>query len=329
MIQRHRYILEVVGIIVVASIIGVIIAFWGIWLGPKESTAPVVINEVYLGFLEDAPSSHQWIELFNRTKEWQTLEGWSVEVGTGARLALPRTVLAPHGYAIVAASEQEFRADFGEFPGLVINPAGSWRGLDRQNDFVVLRNPQGKAIDAVNWGAGTGGPEDVELWKDARPAPGAPWMIVDGVVKVEHSYERRPSGLDRDTPADFIGQPFPSPGTVNAPSAPRSDHRLLQDWTNAASYAGGILLWVGFVYIALVARRFEALTQQRTFWQAMLFAPSGILIYNLVQAYGFQKRGRMLPGEQWWSFLILFVSGIGCAALVYIFRERAERILED
>lgn len=328
MLQRHRFLLEAIAVIVITGIIGVLIAFYSVILGPAETDTAVVINEVYPAYLEDNPKPHQWVELYNRTKEWRTLDGWALD--SGQQALLPQIILPPEGYVIIAASPQQFRTDFPNFLGEVVAPADGWPDLNRENDFLALRNTQGRPVDKINWGQAADVPDDVQpLWEaPVAFGGGAPWLLSEGEIAADHSLERRPVGMDRDIPRDFLRQPYPSPGTVNVPSATEPAQRLFIDWTNVASYAGGILLWVAFVYIALIARRFEALTQQRTYWQAMLVAPSGILIYNIVQAYGFLTRGRMTVTEQWWSFVILFVSALGCTALVYIFRQRAQRILE-
>lgn len=365
MLQRNRFLLEAIAIIVIAGVIGVIIAFYGRIIGTSETTTPIVINEVYPAYTVKDPPTHQWVELYNRTKDWQTLKGWSLESNARIRLPLPEITLPPRGYAIVAASTDQFMVDHGQFPGRVVSPAVPWTELKHHSDYLLLRDGQGRVQDVLNWGYMVDTPpEGIPLWDSPPFALGVGWLlppnpsgenfdvpsleeldftkgwIVEGVMQEgnilyrvarvanDHSLERRPVGTDHDTPGDFVRQPWPSPGTVNAPSGTRAAQLLLVEWTNVASYAGGIILWIAFVYIAMVARRFEALTQQRTFWQAMLVAPAGILIYNVIQAYGFLARGSMTQGEQWTGFLILFFSAIGCTVLVYIFRQRAQRILE-
>lgn len=324
MIQRYRYLLEALAIIVITGIIGVVVAFSGS-LSRTESDAPVVINEVYPAFQAEVPVPQQWFELYNRNEEWHVLEGWTVEMTAGVRLALPRIVLAPQGYAVVALSKDQFLAAYPGFPGQVVGLQGSSSGLGMSlaKGYLVLRDAQGRVVDAVNWGRPDRPPADVTLWEAPAFEPGSGWA-----GKVSSSLERRPLGLDTDRSSDFIRQPFPSPGTVNLPSATSGAYSFFIDWTNAAAVGGGILLWIAFVFIALIARRFEALTQQRTYWWAMLVAPIGILVYNLIQAYGFLVRGRMLLEEQWAGFVTLFVSALVCTILVYIFRRRAKRILE-
>ncbi len=330
-IQRHRFVLEAIAIIVITGLIGVMIAFFGESytryqraVAPPESSAAVVINEVYPALLSDDPGPHQWIELYNRTQEWQMLDGWALETAAGGRLPLPHVALPPHGYLVVAASVEQFMADHPTYIGEVVAPTTPWPGLDQQADYIVLRDLQGQPVDAVNWGTlPPNAPEDAGLWSEPKFSGGTPWL-----KETSFSFERWPVGVDRDVSTDLIYQPYPSPGTVNVPSATRAANNLFIQWTNVASYAGGLLLWIAFVYIALIARRFETLTQQRTFWQAMLVAPSGIMVYNIIQAWGFLQRGRMNDTEKWWGFSILFVSALICTGLVYLFRDRAKRILE-
>ncbi len=331
MIQRYRFVLEAIATVLIAGIIGVLIAFYGRIIGPKEQPTPVVINEVYFAYLANDPAPHQWIELYNnRVSEWMRLQGWRLETSQG-QVRLPEMLLPPQGYAIVASSREQFLTDHPGYPGLVVSPLEAWPGLDPRNDFLILRNAQGDPVDALNWGQASGGPGDVRLWNNPAFAPGGgvPWLLnKDKTVRNDHSLERKVVGRDLDLPQDFMRQPFPSPGTVNPPATTRAAQLLLIDWTNVASFAGGILLWVAFVYVALIARRFEALTHQRTFWQAMLVAPSGILVYNIIQAYGFLSRGAMNDREKWWGFSFLFGSALLCTVLAYIFRRRARRILE-
>jgi len=328
MFQRYRFLLEAIAIIAITVAIGVVVAFYFHSFPSGETHTPVVINEVYPAYLSDDPAPHQWFELLNRTGKWMTLEGWSVEITASNRLSLPTIVLPPHGYAVVAGSRDQFLAGHSNYPGLVVSAENAWPGLNRKSDFLVLRDAQRQPVDAVNWGSGSKGPADARLWTAPSFGSGAPWLLKSGQVAADHSLERRPAGVDHDGPGDFIRQPFPSPGTVNIPAGGRPDYLLFISWTNVVSVAGGILLWIAFVYIALIARRFEALTQQRTLWQAMLVVPIGILVYSLFQAYGFLTRGSMLLREQWWGFLALFVSALLCAGLVFLFRRRAKGILE-
>ncbi len=345
-IQRQRYLLEAIGIVVIAVLLGMVIFLYDRipGLGPAETSTPVVINEVYPAFCrpdaqdpkvcsadEQALRLHQWFELYNRTGDWKVLEGWAVEMVPGDMLSLPRIVLPPHGFAVVAADEQQFRADHTDYPGLLVSLAGgSWPGIGRQDGFLVLYGADRQAVDWLNWGKVAALPDSVkQMWATPGFAQGAPGIVsADGKILSDHSLERKPLGADRDVPGDVIRQPFPSPGTIHEPSGTAFTLGLFIDWTNIVSLAGGILLWVAFIYVALIARRFEALTQQRTFWQAMLLAPSGILFYVIVQSYGFRTRGSMTVDEQWWGFVVLFVSALLCAALVFLFRQRAKKILE-
>jgi hypothetical protein len=329
MLQRYRFVLEAIVIIVVTGIFGVVIGFYGpkIQQSKAETGTPVVINEVYPALLPGTPASPQWVELYNRTGQWQPLDGWWLETVAGNPVRLPPLNLAPYGYAIVAASTAQFQAAYPGYLGIVTSP-DAWGEIDRANGFVVLRNADGAAVDQVNWGdpAQFAPPADVKMEKASIP-PGVGWLFKEGKLQADHSMERRPVGMDRDIAADWVRQPFPSPGTVNQPSATRAAQALFIDWTNAASFAGGLLLWIAFVFVALIARRFQALTQQRTYWQAMLVAPIGILVYNIIQGLAFLAHGSMNDAEKWWGFVILFVSAVMCTVLVFVFRQRAKSIL--
>ena len=136
------------------------------------------------------------------------------------------------------------------------------------------------------------------------------------------------AGLDRDLPADWILQPNPSPGRVLPPAQSPDEYVLLTTSTNWAANLGGLLLSLAFVFIALVARRFELLFGQRTFWPLMLVSPVGILFYVTVQARAFQVRGRMTYGEQWMSFSVLLASA-AVSAWVTLRFYRLARALEE
>jgi len=69
-------------------------------------------------------------------------------------------------------------------------------GLANNGDRVILKDSQGNTIDAMNYGDDTG------VW-----SPGCP-----GVAK-GHSLTRSPNGHDTDSPADFIDNANPNPGT--------------------------------------------------------------------------------------------------------------------
>ena len=120
-LQRQRFVLEALAIILISGAVGFLVFFTDRLVGPADSGAPVVINEVYPAFCQrnpafpgepkaakwlcpmpEAPEPYQWFELYNRTGNWQVLEGWSVEMEAGSPQALPRLVLPPYGYAVVA-----------------------------------------------------------------------------------------------------------------------------------------------------------------------------------------------------------------------------------
>ncbi|GIV96099.1 MAG: hypothetical protein KatS3mg057_0756 [Herpetosiphonaceae bacterium] len=152
---------------------------------------------------------------------------------------------------------------------------------------------------------------------------------------------RRSIGLDSNAASDWRPGPA-SPGSRSLPTVRSSTRIVLIELTNYISLIGGFLLWSAFVLIGLIARRFERLTGQRTFWQAMVIAPIGIVIYNLIQTNAFFSRGAMTDCrttkrgwvfefslcEQLWSFVPLFIAAAIMTYAILLFYRAARRILE-
>ena len=44
---------------------------------------------------------------------------------------------------------------------------------------------------------------------------------------------------------------------------------------------GAVLLWLAFIVLGIIARRYEIVLGERTDWQFMVFAPTGILLFAL------------------------------------------------
>jgi hypothetical protein len=76
---------------------------------------------------------------------------------------------------------------------------------------------------------------------------------------------------------------------------------------------GAILLWLAFMFLGIIARRYEIVLGERTNWQFMVFAPTGILIFAIIQLSFCGVGGKMmLPkgGVDYVAYGLFLVSGI-------------------
>jgi len=61
------------------------------------------------------------------------------------------------------------------------------------------------------------------------------------------------------------------------PEAIEASNRLF----NTLTLAGSLLLWLAFLLLGVIARRYQIVFKKWTGWKALMTAPSGILIYVL------------------------------------------------
>lgn len=76
---------------------------------------------------------------------------------------------------------------------------------------------------------------------------------------------------------------------------------------------GAILLWLAFIVLGIIARRYEIVLGERTNWQFMVFAPTGILVFAIIQLSFCGIGGKMmLPkgGADYVAYGLLLLSGI-------------------
>lgn len=57
---------------------------------------------------------------------------------------------------------------------------------------------------------------------------------------------------------------------------------------------GAVMLWLAFIVLGIIARRYEIVLGERTNWQFMVFAPTGILLFALIQLYYCGLGGKMM-----------------------------------
>ena len=291
------------------------------FVGSAAAASPsVVINEVYAPVNGDA--SAQWVELYNRSNIPLLLDGWNLRTSQN-QYPLPSVTISPTGYLLVTFSRAGVTSRFTLTNGVVIADLGLDAGtLNPQADLLALVSPAGLLVDQMNWGPVN------SSWKYASSAPWSPGIdpLTDPTKSIGRTWTTE--GKDTDSPSDFTVHDPPSPGGRIKPAADPSD--LLGTPTDVTSWIAGILLWAGFIMVALIARRFQALSGQRTYWQALLIAPSGIVIYTIIQGLAFSARPvrAMSDSEKWTGFPVLFLSAVLCFYVIVIFSQIAKRYLE-
>ena len=75
---------------------------------------------------------------------------------------------------------------------------------------------------------------------------------------------------------------------------------------------GAAVLWFAFIILGIIARRYEIVLGERTDWQFMIIAPTGILAFAVIQLIFCGIGGNMmLPkgGINYIAYLAFFVSG--------------------
>jgi hypothetical protein len=57
---------------------------------------------------------------------------------------------------------------------------------------------------------------------------------------------------------------------------------------------GALLLWLAFIVLGIIARRYEIVLAEQTRWQFMIFAPTGILLFAVIQLLYCGVGGKMM-----------------------------------
>jgi hypothetical protein len=285
-------------ILCLALVLPLLLAFLGVGIRTSVET-PLVINEIAV---LPQPGAEAWVELYNNTDEPIAIDGWRLSTASGDVKTLEGSI-EPRALHVVKAPS-------------------AWND---KSDAVILYGVDGSQIDEIHWGAAPKQSRIISWEKSAVAAPKAGGALV-----------RNPQGFDSNTTKDWLPT-RPSPNSQSPASLSAGTYRILFDITNYVSLIAGFLLWGSFILIGLIARRFEMLTGQRSFWSAMTIAPIGIVVYNIIQSYAFFTAGKMTECktglgfsvcQQGWAFTALFISALGMAYVVYRFYGIARRILE-
>ena len=99
--------------------------------------------------------------------------------------------------------------------------------------------------------------------------------------------------------------------------------------TSYLSILGGVIIWLGFILMAMVARRIERVYLVITYWQFQLIAPAGIFIYLLLQAvFGLLHKSLGILGS-WASYILLVWSALLCAWGVLRFYKAIKLLVKE
>jgi hypothetical protein len=80
--------------------------------------------------------------------------------------------------------------------------------------------------------------------------------------------------------------------------------------TNLVTISGSILLWVACVLFGLIARKYETVLRKKTNWQYMIFAPSGVLVYAVIQIIAFASQVKLNVIQSWIAYAFFLLSGV-------------------
>jgi hypothetical protein len=147
-------------------------------------------------------TSHQWIELYNRSGQAYRMNGWTLETAAGVHV-IPETLVPGNSFIILAWNVAQFANDFAQVPASVIQLEGDFTdvaGFNPDGDHVLLRDPAGKVVSKLSYG------------NDATVFSAPPPVVPGG-----HTVERNPVGRDTGTANDFVDRYPPTPGGPAAP----------------------------------------------------------------------------------------------------------------
>jgi len=172
-----------------------------------EPPAVLLINEVMYHPVENE-GTNEWIELYNPSSEPIDITGWTLadEKETDRLQADPdhgdgTTVIPPEGYAIVTdigtTVYETFSVDENAVRLSVDDSTLCGYGLNNEQEKILLMDPTGTLIDAIEWG------------KDYDDVPGTPAPLV-----AEGSSLARVQDTDNSS-MDFVESTTPTPGSKN------------------------------------------------------------------------------------------------------------------
>jgi len=91
------------------------------------------------------------------------------------------------------------------------------------------------------------------------------------------------------------------------------NYNMLVSVPNYLLVIGAFFIWLACVFLGIIARRYQLVLGETTNWQFMMIAPTGILVFTVIQLYYCGVLGRMmLPkgGVTWIAYGFFLLSGI-------------------
>ena len=168
-------------------------------IGASPST--LLISEVLYDPLGTEPNE-EWIEVFNNSASPMELTDWTISDNLSTDVISPTTTIPAGGCMVIAASSEDFYANYPAFTGAIVFIADGriGNGLGNTGDRLILKDSEGTVIDQMSYGT------DTTAFHPACPD-----------VAAGHSLERSPANVDTDTAEDWVDQEFPDPGAVTVP----------------------------------------------------------------------------------------------------------------
>ena len=164
----------------------------------------LLISEVeYDPIQSGTDSAYEWLELYNNTSSPMELTDWTISDNISADVISPTVTIPAGGCMVIAASSEDFYANYPAFTGAIVFIADGriGNGLGNTGDRLILKDGEGTVVDQMSYGM------DTTVFDPPCPD------VAEG-----HSLERSPANVDTDTFADWIDQESPNPGEVNVPT---------------------------------------------------------------------------------------------------------------
>ena len=168
----------------------------------RASSSSLLISEVLYDPLGTEPNE-EWIEVFNNSASPMELTDWTISDNLSTDVISPTVTIPAGGYMVIAASSEDFYANYPAFTGAIVFIADGriGNGLGNTGDRLILKDGEGTVIDQMSYGT------DTTAFDPACPD------VAEG-----HSLERSPANVDTDTAEDWIDQESPNPGSVTVPT---------------------------------------------------------------------------------------------------------------
>jgi hypothetical protein len=314
---------------------------------PDNKLDKLLIYEVFTG---PATGGTQWIELYNNTDDEINLADYKLVTSEGEiplkgkmagkpadpkatqprRFVVTTSAISLINQAVTllkdAAATQDAKDSVKPLPASFFQEDKTIMGqLNPDTDLIVLKKGD-EVIDQVGWG---NVPADVKtkigVTNDIHMNQASPKG--DNI-----SLGRTPNGgvfPSGGAPGYFTLHSTPSPG-IGVPKPDSRYNFFLGTVTDLIGGLGGIVLWLVFILIALIARRFQVLAEQKTYWEWLMIAPIGIFIYDVILGWNYYTEKNITSTLATWSaFGPLFLSGVACLYVINIFRLVAKNILES